>query len=146
VVSEPKPPKMIRPFRLATTLAAALALAIGTAFHLVHAEALPRPPAPLASTSAAAHPMGRRFPAEEPQGAADDPYRIEDLRVYSRVVNYVAENYVDPKRIDPKAMVVAALEQVEKTVAEVMVEKETSTPKALRPNDARQAFENLFKK
>ena len=28
----------------------------------------------------------------------------------------------------------------------VMVEKETSTPKALRPNDARQAFENLFKK
>jgi hypothetical protein len=28
----------------------------------------------------------------------------------------------------------------------VMVEKETSTPKALRPIDARQAFENLFKK
>jgi predicted RNA-binding Zn-ribbon protein involved in translation (DUF1610 family) len=28
----------------------------------------------------------------------------------------------------------------------VMIEKETSTPKALRPNDARQAFENLFKK
>lgn len=28
----------------------------------------------------------------------------------------------------------------------VMVEKETSTPAALRPNDARQAFENLFKK
>ena len=28
----------------------------------------------------------------------------------------------------------------------VMVEKETSTPVAARPNDARQAFENLFKK
>jgi hypothetical protein len=28
----------------------------------------------------------------------------------------------------------------------VMVEKETSTPSALRPSDARQAFENLFKK
>jgi hypothetical protein len=28
----------------------------------------------------------------------------------------------------------------------VMVEKETSTPAALRPSDARQAFENLFKK
>ena len=28
----------------------------------------------------------------------------------------------------------------------VMVEKETSTPAALRPNDARQAFDNLFKK
>ena len=28
----------------------------------------------------------------------------------------------------------------------VMVEKETSTPKASRPHDARQAFENLFKK
>jgi hypothetical protein len=28
----------------------------------------------------------------------------------------------------------------------VMVEKETSTPAPARPNDARQAFENLFKK
>jgi hypothetical protein len=28
----------------------------------------------------------------------------------------------------------------------VMVEKETSTPASLRPQDARQAFENLFKK
>jgi len=28
----------------------------------------------------------------------------------------------------------------------VMVEKETSTPAAARPSDARQAFENLFKK
>jgi hypothetical protein len=28
----------------------------------------------------------------------------------------------------------------------VMVEKETSTPAAQRPHDARQAFENLFKK
>lgn len=28
----------------------------------------------------------------------------------------------------------------------VRVEKETSTPKAARPQDARQAFENLFKK
>jgi predicted RNA-binding Zn-ribbon protein involved in translation (DUF1610 family) len=28
----------------------------------------------------------------------------------------------------------------------VMVEKETSTPAAMRPNDARQAFDNLFKK
>jgi hypothetical protein len=28
----------------------------------------------------------------------------------------------------------------------VMVEKETSTPSASRPQDARAAFENLFKK
>jgi hypothetical protein len=28
----------------------------------------------------------------------------------------------------------------------VMVEKETSTPASLRPQDARQAFDNLFKK
>jgi predicted RNA-binding Zn-ribbon protein involved in translation (DUF1610 family) len=28
----------------------------------------------------------------------------------------------------------------------VMIEKETSTPSASRPTDARQAFENLFKK
>jgi carboxyl-terminal processing protease len=39
----------------------------------------------------------------------------------------VARNYVEPKRIDPRAMLYAALDQVERTVAEVMVEGEPSS-------------------
>jgi carboxyl-terminal processing protease len=130
VVSKPKPSKMIRPFRLAATLAAALALALGVTFNLVHAEAEPLRPASHAVTSAAAHGDARRSAVtEHGDGGADERYRLDDLRVYSRVVNYVAENYVDPKRIDPKAMVIAALEQVEKTVAEVMVESDAAAGK-----------------
>ena len=34
----------------------------------------------------------------------------------------IKENYVDPKRVNPKQMLVAALEGVEKTVAEVLVQ------------------------
>lgn len=39
-----------------------------------------------------------------------------------QVVVYIKDNYVDPKRVDPREMFVAALEQVEKSTAEVMVE------------------------
>ncbi len=130
MVSQPKHPKMIRPFRLAATLAAALALAVGVTFNLVAAEARPLRPEPLAASSPAAHGDVRRpVLGEHGEGGGDDRYRLDDLRVYSRVVNYVAENYVDPKRIDPKSMVIAALEQVEKTVAEIMVESDAAAGK-----------------
>jgi carboxyl-terminal processing protease len=124
---------MIRPFRFAATLAALLALALGATYNLVRAEAVPprssvpSGPSPDRAVSAG---EGRR-----PAGSAsvrptdDDGYRLDDLRVFSRVVNYVAENYVDPKRIDPKAMVIASLEQVEKAVAEVMVESDSAAGK-----------------
>jgi carboxyl-terminal processing protease len=60
---------------------------------------------------------------EAPATDADDAnYPLESLPVFSRVIHYVSENYVEPKRIDPKAMVVASLDMIEKTVAEVMVE------------------------
>ena len=39
------------------------------------------------------------------------------------------DNYVDPSRFDPKQMVVSALESVEKTVAEVMVQGDAKSPK-----------------
>jgi len=57
-----------------------------------------------------------------PPEGDDASYPLESLPVFSRVIHYVSENYVEPRRIDPKAMVVAALDMVEKTVAEVMVE------------------------
>lgn len=49
-------------------------------------------------------------------------YDLSSLEIFRKVVVYIKDNYVDPKRIDPKEMFVAALEAVEKSTAEVMVE------------------------
>jgi carboxyl-terminal processing protease len=69
-----------------------------------------RPPALSSSAQAAARSV-----------AASD-YDLSSMEVLKRVVVYVKDNYVDPKRIDAKEMFVAALEAIEKNTAEVMVE------------------------
>ncbi|MGZ6080969.1 MAG: MXAN_5808 family serine peptidase, partial [Myxococcaceae bacterium] len=50
------------------------------------------------------------------------PHDLSALKVFNKVVIYVKDAYVDPKRINPREMMVAALEQVERTVPDVMVE------------------------
>lgn len=57
---------------------------------------------------------------------ADPDYRLSSLRVFNRVVLLVKEQYVEPQRIRPKEMLLAALDSVEKSVPEVLVD-ETST-------------------
>ncbi len=47
---------------------------------------------------------------------------LSALRVLTKVILYVKDNYVDPKRVRPKEMMVSALEAVEKSVPEVMVD------------------------
>jgi len=44
------------------------------------------------------------------------------LRIFNKVVLHVKDNYVDPKRIRPKEMLIQALESVERTVPDVLVE------------------------
>jgi carboxyl-terminal processing protease len=62
--------------------------------------------------------------------AADDAdYPLEQLPIFSTAIHYVSENYVEPKRIDPKAMVVASLDMIEKAVAEVMVDGDARSGK-----------------
>ena len=109
---------MIRPFRLFATLAAALALALGVTTRFVRADADARP----AVAYKGAVPVHAR---------ADDTgeYRLDRLPILSRVILSVKDNYVDPSRFDPKQMVVSALESVEKTVAEVMVQGDAKSPK-----------------
>jgi carboxyl-terminal processing protease len=51
-----------------------------------------------------------------------DNYRISALSVFSNVALHVKDNYVDPERIDPKEMLVSALREIERQVAEVLVE------------------------
>jgi carboxyl-terminal processing protease len=110
---------MIRPFRLFATLAATIALALGVTVRLVRAE----PDASPAVAYQGAVPVHAR--ADDASGE----YRLDRLPILSRVILSVKDNYVDPSRIEPKKMVVAALESVEKTVAEVMIVGDAKSPK-----------------
>ena len=50
-------------------------------------------------------------------------YDISTLRVFNRALTYVKEHYVDPSRMRPRQMLISALNNVERTVAEVLVEE-----------------------
>ncbi|MFZ5443617.1 MAG: MXAN_5808 family serine peptidase [Myxococcota bacterium] len=50
------------------------------------------------------------------------PHELSALRILTKVIHYVKENYVDPKRVRPKEMLVASLEAVEKSVPDVLVD------------------------
>ncbi len=107
--------RMNRTSRLVASLAVSLAMGAGLAYALLsEAGAAPR-------VVARAH-----DPSVRPE---DADYPLDALPIFSRAIHYVAENYVDPRRIDPRAMVVASLEMIEKTVAEVMVDGDASSGK-----------------
>ena len=57
---------------------------------------------------------------DDPQ--AKTPHDLSSLRVLTKVILYVKDNYVDPKRVKPKEMMVASLEAVEKSVPDMMVD------------------------
>ncbi|MCP3101074.1 S41 family peptidase [Myxococcus sp. K15C18031901] len=57
------------------------------------------------------------------------PHDLNSLRVLTKVILYVKENYVDPKRVRPKEMMIAALEYVEKSVPDVLVDGNAETGK-----------------
>jgi carboxyl-terminal processing protease len=59
---------------------------------------------------------------------AESEYRLSSLRVFNRVVLLVKEQYVEPKRIKPKQMLLEALDFVEKRVPEVMVVEPKTGP------------------
>jgi carboxyl-terminal processing protease len=58
----------------------------------------------------------------ESKAKAKDNYDLSSIEVLRKVVISIKDNYVDPKRVEPKEMFMAALEAVEKSTAEVMVE------------------------
>jgi len=57
------------------------------------------------------------------------PHDLSSLRIFTKVILYVKDNYVDPKRVKPKEMMIASLEYVEKSVPEVLVEGSADTGK-----------------
>jgi len=118
---------MNRSLRLLASLAATVALAFGITFAVVQAQseptaAAPRPAPPTGPAVALAQ-------AERSGPPEDADYDLSKLPVLSHVIDVVDRTYVDKKRIDPKAMVVAALDGVERAVAEVMVEGDAASGK-----------------
>ncbi len=82
-----------------------------------------RPPLPLLTGDAVAGPVGRwDNSADLPKNGEKPTHDLSALRIFTKVILYVKDNYVDPKRVKPKEMMVSALEYVEKTVPEVMVD------------------------
>ena len=55
-------------------------------------------------------------------GRAAQGYDATDLRILDWTLWYVAKYYVEPERIDPHKMAVAALEGLEKAIPQVLVE------------------------
>ena len=79
-----------------------------------------RIPLHLTTTEAMAAPTrGNGDEADERGGKS---HELSALRVFSKVIIYVKDNYVDPRRVKPKEMMVSALEWVEKQVPDVMVD------------------------
>jgi carboxyl-terminal processing protease len=64
--------------------------------------------------------------AEGPPRASADPaarsYDLTALHILNMTLVRIKDNYVDPTRIDPKGMLLKALDNVQKNVAEVLVE------------------------
>jgi carboxyl-terminal processing protease len=67
-------------------------------------------------------PEASAAPARGEDRDAKGNHDLSALRVLTKVIHYVKENYVDPKRVRPKEMLVAALEAVEKSVPDVLVD------------------------
>ncbi len=126
MVHQRQPRQMLRPTRFPALLAALLGLAAGVTYRFARSDsnAGHAQKDPLEGALALADPSA----AIAAQGD-DSEYQLDKLPVLSRVIIEVKNNYVDPHRIDPKGMVVAAVDMVEKTVAEVMVEGTAQTGK-----------------
>jgi len=76
-----------------------------------------------ASLTRAAHAATKRQAEGEKQ-----EHDLSALRVFNRVVLLIKDNYVDPNRIEPRKMLVAALDGVERQAAEVMVDGDEKSP------------------
>ncbi len=64
------------------------------------------------------HSQARKNPSRQPHN-----YDISALKVFKKALMNVKDFYVDPSRIRPRQMLISALDQVERTVAEVLVEE-----------------------
>ncbi len=51
----------------------------------------------------------------------DTPHELSTLQVTNRVLLHLQENYVDPKRLDPSLMLATSLDELQKSVPELLI-------------------------
>lgn len=68
-------------------------------------------------------------------------YDVTALKVFNVALVRIKDNYVDPSRIQPKQMLVAALDTVEKTVAEVLVQEKAKDQLLVRVDTHEKVFD-----
>jgi carboxyl-terminal processing protease len=79
-------------------------------------------------------------------GAQTPAYDLKNLAILNRVVIHIKENYVDPSRINERKMLGAAIEEVQRAVAELIVDVERDDKKVpvrltVRIDDTARTFE-----
>jgi carboxyl-terminal processing protease len=75
-----------------------------------------------------------------------ETYDLKSLSILNRAVLHIKDNYVDPSRINERRMIGAAMEEVQRSVAELMVEVERDgeqvpTRITVRIDKAEQSFD-----
>jgi carboxyl-terminal processing protease len=88
----------------------------------------------------------RTRPASAQTAEAPADYDLKSLSVLNRAVIHIKENYVDPQRIDERRMIGSALEEIQRSVPELLVETENDekgVPRkvTVRIDEAEQTFD-----
>ena len=107
--------------RLTTLISLVAVVALTSAFWFSSEENLPSDAAGNATVASNAFFRPGAF------SSSTDTYDLGAHQTLSRVILLIRENYVDPERVDPYEMFVAALDYIEKTGPEVIVDS-TSAP------------------
>jgi len=87
---------------------------------------------------------GIRVGAEQPSRAAPESsrgYDLTALRVFSNALVRAKDAYADPTRIDPRAMLLAALDYVQRFTPEVIVDQRSQNEILVRVDAAEQSFQ-----
>src|SRR3989442_1787484 len=74
---------------------------------------------------------GEPLQAATPPQSKDKKYDLSALRIFNATLMRINDSYVDPTRVDPKQMLLASLDYVQKGVAEVMVEPHAADNKVI---------------
>ncbi|HEY1587219.1 MAG TPA: S41 family peptidase, partial [Polyangia bacterium] len=85
--------------------------------------------------------VGAGEPLRAAQKEDKRPYDLAALRIFNNTLMRVNDAYVDPTRVDPKEMLKMALDQVQKSVAEVIVEPHGNDKLVVRVDTAQQEFD-----
>jgi carboxyl-terminal processing protease len=95
----------------------------GIGASIAAAEPISAVPAELAEAS---DPIAARLDVDDGKPSRGQ-HNLAQLSMLTKVILYVKDNYVDPRRVKPKEMLVSALEYVEKSVPDVLVEGTADT-------------------